>query len=239
MDTFSFISAGILVYIAVAIFIAGMIYQITAWFKAPKSTVNLGLYPKPKNRGTKFFKVLKDSFIFPQSFEVDRPMWIFAILFHGSLLLILAAHFRLVYEFTPLLNLLGKEGLDRLSALGGSILGVIIGIALIYYLFRRFSSPFKDLSVPEDFLLIVLLLFIVAFGDHLRFFAKFHVEDYREYVQSLLVFKPSFPEAIASSRARYVLSLHVLSVNIFVMYFPFSKLMHLIGTFAANKIRSE
>ncbi len=29
MDTFSFIVAGIMVYIAVAVFIGGMIYQIT------------------------------------------------------------------------------------------------------------------------------------------------------------------------------------------------------------------
>jgi nitrate reductase gamma subunit len=65
------------------------------------------------------------------------------------------------------------------------------------------------------------------------------VEDYREYVQSLLVFRPSYPEAIANSSARLVLSLHVLAVNILVIYFPFSKLMHIVGTFAANKVRSD
>ena len=239
MGLFSFIVAGVMVYIAIAVFVAGMTYQIIRWFKTPKSPVRLGLYPRPKNKAARFFKSLKDSFIFPQSFEVDKPMWLFAIIFHGSLLGVLLAHFRLVREFTPLLNILGMEGLNKLSEIGGKTLGILIAIALIYYLLRRFSTPFKELSVPEDFLLIVILILIAAFGNHLRFFADFPVEDYRAYVQSLLVFKPSFPEAIAASPLKYVLSLHVLSVNILVIYFPFSKLMHLIGTFAANRIRSE
>lgn len=239
MDMFSFIAAGVLVYVAVAVFIIGMIYQITGWFRAPKSSVRLGLFPKPKSKTGKFFKVLKDSFIFPQSFAVDKVTWIFAIVFHGSLLVILLAHFRLVREFTPLVNLLGMDGMNTLSAIGGKTLGIIIIFPVFFYLFRRFISPHKDLSVPEDYFLVIMLIFIIAFGNHLRFFADFHVEDYREYVQSLLVFKPSYPEAIAGSDARIVLSMHVLAVNIFVIYFPFSKLMHIIGTFAANKVRSD
>lgn len=239
MGTFSFIVAGIMVYIAVAVFIGGMIYQITGWFRAPKSPVRLGLYPRPKTKTGRFFKTIKDSLIFPQSYAVDKATWIFAIVFHGSLLVILLAHFRLVREFTPLVRLFGLEGMDTLSALGGKTLGIIIIFPVLFYLFRRFMTPHKDLSVPEDYVLIIILILIIAFGDHLRFFADFHVQDYREYVQSLLVFKPSFPEAIANSDAKIVLSLHVMFVNIFVIYFPFSKLMHIIGSFAANKVRSD
>jgi len=239
MNLFSFIVAGIMVYIAIIVFIGGIIYQLISWFRAPKSPVRLGLFPRPKNKGARFFKTIKDSLFFPQSFEVDKTMWIFAIVFHGSLLGVLIAHFRLVREFTPLVNILGIAGLNRVSEIGGKTLGIIIAITLIYYLLRRFSSPFKELSVPEDFLLIIILMLIVGFGNHLRFFAHIPVEEYREYVQSLLAFKPSFPEAIAKSPARYILSLHVMTVNILVMYLPFSKLMHMIGSFAANKLRSE
>lgn len=239
MDTFSFIVAGIMVYIAVAVFIGGMIYQITGWFRAPKSSVRLGLFPRPKTKTGRFFKVLKDSFIFPQSYSVDKATWIFAIVFHGALLAILLAHFRLVREFTPLVKLLGLDGLDSLSALGGKTLGIIIIFPVLFYLFRRFITPHKELSVPEDYFLVIILICIIAFGDHLRFFGDFHVADYREYVQSLLVFKPYYPEAIASSSSRIVLSLHVMFVNILVIYFPFSKLMHIVGTFAANKVRSD
>jgi len=222
MDTFSFIVAGIMVYVAVAVFIGGMIYQITGWFRAPKSSVRLGLFPRPKTKTGRFFKVLKDAFFFPQSYSVDKVTWIFTIVFHGSLLVILLAHFR-----------------HTLSALGGKTLGIIIIFPVLFYLFRRFVTPHKDLSVPEDYFLVIILICIIAFGDHLRFFGDFHVADYREYVQSLLVFKPYYPEAIANSGSKIVLSLHVMFVNILVIYFPFSKLMHIVGTFAANKVRSD
>ncbi|HAX18576.1 MAG TPA: hypothetical protein DCY00_08310, partial [Actinobacteria bacterium] len=48
-----------------------------------------------------------------------------------------------------------------------------------------------------------------------------------------------FNEALAQSQTKWVLSWHVLFVNLFVIYFPFSKLVHVIGTFFANKTRSE
>ena len=129
--------------------------------------------------------------------------------------------------------------MERLGEVVGGTMGVILFIVILYYLFRRFFSPYKDISVFEDYFLIFLLLMIIALGDHLRFFAKFKVEDYRAYVQSLLIFKPSFPEAIATSGAKWVLIMHVFFVNLFVIYFQFSKLTHAVGTFAVNVVRSD
>jgi nitrate reductase gamma subunit len=239
MDLFSFIVAGVMVYVAVAVFLGGMGYQVYTWVKTPRSSVRLGIFPKPKNKAVKFFKLLKDSFIFPHSIEVDRWMWIFAILFHFALAVALFGHFRLVHEFTPIASVLGASGMETLSSVAGGTMGVILLIVILYYLFRRFFYPYKELSVFEDYLLIFLLIIIIALGDHLRFFGKFQVEDYRAYIHSLLVFKPAFPAAIAGSPARFVLSLHVLFVNLFVIYFPFSKLTHAIGTFAVNTMRSD
>ena len=134
----------------------------------------------------------------------------------------------MVREFTPPVKLIELDGMDALSALGRKTLGIVIIFPVLFYLFRRFITPHKDLSVPEDYFLIIILICIIAFGDHLRFFGDFHVADYREYVQSLLVFKPYYPEAIANSDSKIVLSLHVMFVNILVIYFPFSKLMHIV-----------
>ena len=91
----------------------------------------------------------------------------------------------------------------------------------------------------NDYFIVFLLIVLIALGDHLRFFAKFSVEDYRAYVQSLLVFKPSFPPVIAASGAKWCLVMQVFFVNLFVIYFPFSKLTHAIGTFAVNTVRSD
>ena len=238
MDPFSFIVA-ILVYIAVIVFVVGIVFKIIVWVKSPRMQINLGIFPKPRNRFVRFLKILKDSFIFPQVIEVDRWMWVFAILFHLALFVALVGHFRLVSEFTFVLNVIGQDNLDMIGAIGGGTMGIIMIIALGYYLFRRFASPYRDISVPEDFILIILLAGIVGLGDHMRFFGTVHTEDYREYFQSILRFKPEFNEALAQSQTKWVLSWHVLLVNLFVIYFPFSKLVHVIGTFFTNKIRSE
>ena len=70
-------------------------------------------------------------------------------------------------------------------------------------------------------------------------FGDVHVAEYREYIHSLLAFRPAFPEAIAESSTKWVLVSHVLTSNILFIYFPFSKLIHSVGTFAGNLIRSE
>ncbi len=239
MSGFSFFAAGIMVYIAVFVFIVGMAYQIYGWVKTPRSLVRLGIFPKPKNKGVRFFKLLKDSFIFPHSAEADPWMYTFAILFHFSLAAVLFAHFRMVHEFTPIANALGKEGMEKLGAIAGGTLGIILLVTILFYIFRRFFSPYKDLSVFEDYFIVFLLIVIIGLGDHLRFFAKISASEYRAYFLSILTFRPYFPEAIAEKGARWVLTMHVFFVNLFVMYFPFSKLTHAIGTFAVNSVRSD
>jgi Nitrate reductase gamma subunit len=239
MSGFSFFAAGIMVYIAVIVFLVGMAYQIYGWVKTPSSPVRLGIFPVPKNKSIRFFKLLKDSFIFPQSAEADPGMYTFAILFHFSLAAVLFAHFRMVHEFTPLVNVLGKEGMEKLGAIAGGTMGIILLITILFYIFRRFFSPYKDLSVFEDYFIVFLLIVIIGLGDHLRFFAKISVSDYRAYFLSVLTFRPYFPEAIAEKGARWVLTMHVFFVSLFVMYFPFSKLTHAIGTFALNSVRSD
>lgn len=239
MDWFSYLVAGIMVYVAVAVFVLGMSYRIYQWFSVPKSSIKLGLFPKPSTAGARWFKVVKDALIFPQAIEVDLRMWFFAILFHFGLLGAFIGHLRLVHELTPLANALGAKGMDQLSALGGGTMGIIITVALAYYLLRRFASPYKDLSVPEDYLLLVLILLIVTMGNHMRFFGNIHTADYRTYVQSLLAFKPAFPAILAASSTKWSLVLHVFFANLLLIYFPFSKLIHVIGTFASNLVRSE
>jgi nitrate reductase gamma subunit len=166
-------------------------------------------------------------------------MYTFAILFHFSLAAVLFAHFRMVHEFTPIANALGKEGMEKLGAIAGGTLGIILLVTILFYIFRRFFSPYKDLSVFEDYFIVFLLIVIIGLGDHLRFFAKISASEYRAYFQSVLTFRPYFPEAIAEKGARWVLTMHVFFVNLFVMYFPFSKLTHAIGTFAVNSVRSD
>lgn len=237
MDWFSYSVAGIMVYGAVAIFVLGLAYRVYQWLGVPKARLKTGVFPKPGGGAARWGQVAVDSFIFPQALKADRTIWIFTILFHFALLGAFVGHLRLAHEFTPLLSLLGPEGMDQFALWSGGVMGVLLIVALIYYLFRRLASPYKEVSVPEDFILLFLLILVVVMGDHMRFIGKIHAADYRIYFQSLLVFKPVFPKVLADSPTKWALVFHVLFANLLFIYFPFSKLVHVIATFPANLAR--
>ena len=234
MDWFSYLAAGIMVYVAVAVFILGMIYQVYQWLKAPKTAVRTGYFPKPKSSQGKWLKVGEDSFIFPQVIRFDRSLWVFTILFHFGLLGAFVGHLRLVHEFTPLVQALGSKGMDRFALWSGGIMGALLSIGLIYYFLRRLVRPYRELSLPEDYFLLFLLFLAILFGNQMRFLGDVQTADYRAYLQSLIAFQPAFPPALASSSSRWVLVFHVLSANLILIFFPFSKLVHTIATFPAN-----
>ncbi len=238
MNPYSFI-VSILVYIAIFVLVVGLIYRIYKWIKIPRSKLSLGLYPKPKSGAGRLLKLGKDTFLFPQVYEVDRWMWIFVVCLHLTLVFAFVGHLRLIQEFTPLVNALGDEGMNQFALISGGIVGIVMMLSAFYLLMRRFKSPYKDISTPEDYILLVLLLIIILLGNHLRFFGSVHVADYREYVQSLLMFKPSFNAELAESGTKWVLTTHILFASILAIYFPFSKLVHFVGSFAVNLVRSD
>src|SRR4030042_983121 len=114
MDGFSYLVAGVMVYLALAVFVIGMAYQIFKWFRAPQSQVRMGYFPKPETSGGRWGKTAEDSFLFLQVIKFDRWMWVFTVLFHLGLLGAFVGHLRLIQEFTPLVSLLGSKGMDRL-----------------------------------------------------------------------------------------------------------------------------
>lgn len=237
MDWFSYLVAGIMVYIAVAIFILGMTYRVYQWLQAPKTHIKTGVFPKPGGAAARWGRVAVDSFTFPQVLKADRTIWVFTILFHFALLGAFMGHLRLIQEFTFLLHRFGSRGMDQLSLWGGGVMGILLLVALTYYFFRRLYSPYREISAPEDFILLMLLIMVVVMGDHMRFVGTVHAADYRIYLQSLLAFEPAFPKVLADSSTRWALVFHVLFANLLLIYFPFSKLVHMIAAFPANLTR--
>jgi len=237
MDWFSYLVAGIMVYVAVAVFLIGMAYQVYQWLQAPKARFKTGLFPKPNTTVARWVKVAEDSLIFPQVILFDRWMWVLTIVFHFGLLGAFVGHLRLVHEFTPLVNVLGSKGMDQFTRWSGGIMGIALILGLIYYLLRRLTFPYKELSVLEDYILLILLILTVILGNLMRFFGDIHVADYRAYVQSLMVFEPALPPVLAASSNKWALLFHVLFANLLLICFPFSKLVHVIATFLSNLTR--
>lgn len=238
MDTYLQMTAVWGVYLAGVVFVAGMAWRVWQWTTTPKSAVRLGMFPKPQTRAGRIGKMLKDTLVAPQSARIEPKMWLFAMMFHLAALAAFVGHLRIVQEYPVLPALLGEEGMNTFAGWAGGIAGVLMMVAVLYWIARRTFGPFKNLSVPEDYLLLALLLGIIIMGNHMRFFGEgVHAGDYREWFQSLLAFRPAIPAQLTS--VGWSLGTHMLFVDAFLIYFPFSKLVHTIGSFSANLVRSE
>jgi nitrate reductase gamma subunit len=229
------------VYLALTVFIVGMGWRIWQWATTPRSPIPLGMFPKPKTTAGRVGKLLTDVFIAPQSAKIEPAMWVFAMGFHLAALGAFVGHLRLIHEFPLLPQWLGQEGMNAFAAWAGSIAGILMLIAVLYWLGRRTIGAFKTLSVPEDYLLLALLLGVVIMGDHMRFVygSVVHADAYRAWFLSLFSGAPSFPSELTSSNVGWSLGAHMLFVDAFLIYFPFSKLIHVIGSFTSNWVRSE
>ncbi len=239
METYLYITAVIGVYVGFAVFIIGMGWRAYQWATTPKSPVRLGMFPKPKTRVGRFFKLMKDTFIAPQSASIEPRMWLFSFMFHFAALAAFVGHLRIIQEYPILPELLGEEGMNAFAGWAGGIAGVLMMVAVIFWIARRTFGPFKQLSVPEDYLLLALLFGVIIMGNHMRFLGHVHAETYRAWFQSLLAFKPVLPSELVYSNVGWSLGTHMLFTDLLFIYFPFSKLVHTIGAFSANLVRSE
>lgn len=241
MDTYLQITSVWGVYLAGVVFVGGMAWRLWQLAKTPRSPIPLGLFPKPKSGAGRFFKMLKDTFIAPQSFQIEPWMWLAAMSFHLAALGAFVGHLRLLAEFPFLPQWLGEQGMNTFAAWSGSIAGVLMLGAVLFWISRRLYRHYKTISTPEDYLLLALLLGVVVMGDHMRFVYGnvVHAVTYREWFLSLVTFRPSFPAEITSSNVGISLGTHMLFVDLFLIYFPFSKMVHVVQSMLSNYVRSE
>ena len=234
MEAFTYIILVPMVYVALGVFVIGSAIRLISIWKQPKHPSTLQIFPE---RQPKWLWSLHDTFLFPTVRKHNPVHWVFLMLFHICILLLIIGHIELIDDFS-LFQVIAHE-----IFLGAGFVGVILSIALLFFLFRRFVSPVRELSIPEDYYLIILLFLTVVFGSEMDWarnwygYEELSVEDYRQYFSSLLIFKPELPETMTLSGHSFMLVLHVFFANLFLMFFPFSKIMHSFFSPAMNKLR--
>lgn len=223
-----------MVYVAVAVFIIGTCIRLVSIFKAPPNPTTLQIYTQKPNH---FLGTLFDALLFPTVRRHNPVLWVFLMVFHVGLILLFIGHLELIWDLA-VFQIIPHE-----PFLGKGFLGLILSICLLFFLFRRFLSPVKELSVPEDYYLLILLFLIVIFGSEMDwarriyFYEELAVEDYREYFIGLLTFKPALPDNIIFSGHSFMLVLHTFLANLFLIFFPFSQSMHAFLSLPVNKLR--
>ena len=234
METLYYIILVPMVYVAFATFFIGTAVRLIKIFKEPKHPTTLQIYPEKKPR---WLWGLLDAFLFPTVRRHKPLLWIFLMAFHICILLLIIGHLELFGEI-EFLQIIPHE-----IFLGQGLVGLVATIALLYFLFRRFRSPVRELSVPEDYYLLILLFLVVLFGSQMDwarrwyFYETISVDQYREYLSSLLYFDPYLPPELTDSGHSFMLVLHVFFANLFLIFFPFSQLMHSFLALPMNKLR--
>lgn len=163
----------------------------------------------------------------------DKWLWVAGLAFHWCFLFIFVRHFRFFTEPIPVI-LHFMEGMDGLLQIGAPRLYMtdLVFLAAVTYLFiRRVVIPqVRYISLPADYFPLFLILGIGISGVLMRYFFKVDVVGVKELTMGLVNFNPHIPDP-EKVKVGSIFFVHLFLVCSLLVYFPFSKLMHLGGVF--------
>lgn len=90
----------------------------------------------------------------------------------------------------------------------------------------------KWLSTPEDFLILYLLIGIGLTGFHMRLLREVQVQELHRFFTGLATF--SWQPAPVSTGSSFIY--HFAFVQLLMIYFPFGKLTHTIGSVLSKMV---
>jgi nitrate reductase gamma subunit len=253
----SFLLTAVLPYVAFATFLAGFTYRILRWAKAPvpfRITTTCGQQTSlpwiknsplesPSNTWGVIGRMALEVLLFRSLFRNtdvaitgQRPvygsakwLWFFGLLFHWSLLIIVLRHLRFFIEPIALwIN--GLATLDGFFEIGVPTLyltDVALIAGLTFLFLRRMVVPqLRYISLVTDYFALLLLLGIVTTGLLMRHFFPADLLQVKTLALGWVTFAPAVPKGVGT-----VFYIHLCFVFTLLIWFPFSKLMHMGGIF--------
>jgi nitrate reductase gamma subunit len=268
MTAVLFFFGVIIPYIAVLIFIFGIIYRVWKWahspvpFRIPTTSGQQKSLPwikannleNPSNTVGVIGRMALEVLLFRSLlrntttelkqgvrklvYKDSLLLWLGALLFHWSLFIILLRHTKFFLEPIPSFLLLFEtwDGILQVSVPSWFpsmfpilfISNIIILLALTYLLLRRvLTSQIRYISLPADYLVVLLILGVVTSGILMKFFFKVDVVGVKALALGVITFQPSIP----ADGIGLFFYIHLFLICALIAYFPFSKLMHMPGIF--------
>jgi nitrate reductase gamma subunit len=159
----------------------------------------------------------------------EKWLWLGALAFHWSFLIIFLRHFRFFIQNVPGV-VMTLESVDSFFQIGAPLLymtDVVFLVAVAFLIYRRLAMPLiKYISLPSDYFPIFLIFGIGFTGVLMRYFLKVYVVGVKELLMGLISFNPVVPEGVGA-----LFYVHLFLVSVLLAYFPMSKLMHMGGVF--------
>jgi nitrate reductase gamma subunit len=247
-------------YLAIAVFLGGFVYRVMDWAKSPvpfsiqttcgqaKSLdfIKHNKLEAPHTTSQVVARMALEVLTFRSLFrnthaemhsgprityESSKWLWLFAIAFHYSFLLIILRHTR--FFLNPVPGVISAlEWMDGFYSIGNPTwyitdAGIIIGL---FFLFARRLTNVKVryISLLNDYFPLVLLFGIAVTGILMRYFLRTDVDiaAIKQLSVGLVTLQPTIVTDISP-----IFYTHLFLVCTLLAYFPFSKLMHMAGVF--------
>jgi nitrate reductase gamma subunit len=247
-------------YMAIAIFLGGFVYRVVQWAKSPvpfsiQTTCGQGKsldfikhnrLEAPDTTAEVVARMLLEIFTFRSLFrntkselhagpkityESSKWLWLFGIIFHYSFLIVVIRHMRLFLDPVP--GIIGfLDWADSMFEIGVPSMymttaGLLGGAALLFSR-RLVNRHVRYISLANDYFPLVLIFAIAATGALMRHFLRGGIDivAIKQLAVGLVTFSPVINGEIGS-----IFYIHLFLVSTLLIYFPFSKLMHLGGIF--------
>jgi nitrate reductase gamma subunit len=208
---------AVVFYLAAAILVGGVGLRIARYAQTP-APLKIPTTPAPLTRGGVVLRMTREVVLFESLFKSNKWIWLFAVLFHGALLLVLLRHLRYVTEpvwgWVTLIQPFGLyAGFVMLAGLAG------------LWVRRLLVARVRYISSASDHLMLALIVAIGASGLTLKYAARTDIVAVKAYFLGLLRFDwqplPADP----------MLLVHLSLAALLMAVFPFSKLLHAPGVF--------
>jgi nitrate reductase gamma subunit len=211
------IAVSTLLTIAFALFVVAMAKRLLRYALTP-APLPIATTPAPLTRGGAAFRVLREVVLFESLFRADKVLWLFAMLFHGGLLLVLLRHLRYFLAMPPLpIVMLQPVGKAAAMAMMAGLAGLLL---------RRLVLPrIRYISRPTDVAILLLLLVLGGTGLAMTYWVPTDIVGLKQYLAGL--WRLDWQDLPAD----LLLAVHLLLVAALLAVAPFSKLLHAAGIF--------
>ncbi len=245
-------------YLAILIFIGGFINKVVGWAKSPVPFripttcgqanslpwIKQDVLDNPSTTTGVVLRMFLEVVLFRSLFRntqadvYDGPklrygsskyLWLFGLLFHYSFLVIVVRHLRLFADPVPFfVNILDyADGFLQIGLphLYQSDL-VILGAITLLFLRRIMLVNVRYISLPADYFPLFLIFAIASTGMLMRYVTRVDVVSIKQLAVGLSTLHPTIIGDLGA-----VFYVHIFLVCTLLIYFPFSKLMHMGGVF--------
>ena len=202
-------------YLAVGILVIGVIWKIIQYVRTPVPHM-IAVAPVPRTYLGVLLRIVRETLFFESLFRASKWTWLFGWVFHYALVVVLLRHLYFVSDPIPSWLVMVFVPSDYAAWL---MVASLIGLLL-----RRIAvDRIRYISSPSDYALLLLLVVIGVSGLLLRHSMLADITAVRNFTLGLFALSP---QALPDNLMLYI---HIGSVSILAIVFPFSKLMHFPG----------